>query len=624
MSNMLRFGMILLFVVGFSVSRPAHAATITVTTTTDELNADGDCSLREAIRAANSNTAVDSCPAGTSTDVINLSAGTYLLTISGRDEDAAASGDLDLLGDITLNGAGVAATIIDGNQLDRVFDILAGAQVQLAHLTIRNGYDMGSDAAIGSGGGLRSSGNATLTDLRVANNRAGGQVGEELSFQGRGGGILNHGTLTLVDSVLAENIAGGASPSIETFADGWGAGVFNTGTLVMRTTTVQGNHAGGGSDPGFGGGVYNTGTLTIDDSLILNNQAEPSVYSSAGKGGGIANEGGTITVSATRIAENKAYGAREGTGRGGGVANFSGTILIATSVISDNYVNGGYGGLGGFGGGIFNQDQISIDRSTITGNTAGAGYSMGTGGGIYNEHEAALTITNSTISQNQSAGAGTLQPGIGGGIGGGIATDGTLHLNNTTIHANHAGNSPNDPPGQGAGLFVGETGSATVGNSIIAGNINDDPQRPECYGTVESQGYNLIQSTLDCTLTGDLTGNLVGVDPLLGTLQNNGGPTQTHAPARNSPTLDAGNPATPGSSAQSCMSIDQRELSRPQDGNGDGVQRCDMGAVECVIVATQAGEQACAQSAPNHRQYLPLVSAAQPLPPDKALPSARR
>src|SRR5687768_15112228 len=119
MSIVLRLGMILLFVVGLGVSRPAQAATITVTTTSDELNADGDCSLREAIRAANSNTQVDTCPVGTSTDVINVPAGTYLLTIAGRDEDAAASGDLDLLGDITLNGAGVAATIIDGNQLDR-------------------------------------------------------------------------------------------------------------------------------------------------------------------------------------------------------------------------------------------------------------------------------------------------------------------------------------------------------------------------------------------------------------------------------------------------------------------------------------------------------------------------
>src|SRR5687767_1162009 len=74
----------------------AYAATITVTTTTDELNSDGDCSLREAIRAANLDRGVDACPAGTATDTITLPPGTYTLTIPGGDEDGALTGDLDI------------------------------------------------------------------------------------------------------------------------------------------------------------------------------------------------------------------------------------------------------------------------------------------------------------------------------------------------------------------------------------------------------------------------------------------------------------------------------------------------------------------------------------------------
>src|SRR5689334_7259429 len=106
-------------------ARPVAATTIAVTTTTDELNADGDCSLREAVRAANGNVAVDACPAGQNdqTDTITVPAGTYTLTIAGNDNDATA-GDLDILDnaaakDLVLNGAGAATTIIQACAVDQ-------------------------------------------------------------------------------------------------------------------------------------------------------------------------------------------------------------------------------------------------------------------------------------------------------------------------------------------------------------------------------------------------------------------------------------------------------------------------------------------------------------------------
>ncbi|HEY0738541.1 MAG TPA: CSLREA domain-containing protein [Herpetosiphonaceae bacterium] len=581
MHTLLRLGLIALFIVGLAISQPAHAATLTVTTDADELNNDGDCSLREAIRAANLNVQVDSCVAGTSTDVINIPGGVYLLTLDGADDDTAALGDLDLLGNLTLSGAGIADTIIDGNAQDRVFDIMSGAQVHLTQLMIRNGYAAGSDAAFGSGGGLRTSGTATLTNVRLQNNRAGGEESEYVGFPGNGGGIANNGTLMIL---------GG---------------------------TVEQNESGGGSDPGEGGGIFNTGSLTIEASQVRNNEAVTSVYNSGGRGGGIANDGGTVTATATQITANEASGAREGTGYGGGIANLSGAMQLITSIVDQNYVYGGYAASGGEGGGIYNLDQLTIERSTIAHNRAGSGYAMGTGGGIYNE--GTLTVANSTISHNVSEGNGEIAPGIGGGVGGGIATNGTLHLNNTTIHTNRADNYPGEPPGQGAGLFV-NGGTATIRNSIIAGNLNGDPQRPECAGTLQSEGYNLIQSTIDCTITGDLTGNLLGVDPQLGPLQDNGGPTPTHAPFRGSPVVDAGNTAAPGSGGNACKPTDQRGVERPQDGGGDGIARCDIGAVECTIAASENGSLPCVYIVPlNYHQYLPLVQTPHQNPSDRAM-----
>ena len=93
--------------------------TIVVNTFVDELNIDGNCSLREAIQAANTDQKFDECPVGQGADTIELPAGTYTLTLPGADEDGNATGDLDIRSDLALHGAGSGVTIIDGNQLDR-------------------------------------------------------------------------------------------------------------------------------------------------------------------------------------------------------------------------------------------------------------------------------------------------------------------------------------------------------------------------------------------------------------------------------------------------------------------------------------------------------------------------
>src|SRR5689334_10298667 len=93
-----------LLLAGFISAAPAHAAAIEVTTFADNLPNSGDCSLREAIQAANTDTAVDACPAGNGADTIVLAAGVYTLSRGGASEDQNQSGDLDLLGNLTITG----------------------------------------------------------------------------------------------------------------------------------------------------------------------------------------------------------------------------------------------------------------------------------------------------------------------------------------------------------------------------------------------------------------------------------------------------------------------------------------------------------------------------------------
>ena len=219
--------------------------TINVNTTDDELNSDGDCSLREAVRAANSDTTVDACPAGSGADTIILPAGVYTLTIGGIVEEAAAIGDLDITDDLILSGAGVSTTIIDGGELDRVLHIDPlgdDITVEMSGMTIRNGQ------APGGGGGIWNDGLLTIANCAVTGNRASDEAG----------GIWNEGTLTMTNSTISGNSAT------------HGGGLKNRvhATMVITNSTISGNSA---SDSA--GGIINSATLTLINSTIVSNTA---------------------------------------------------------------------------------------------------------------------------------------------------------------------------------------------------------------------------------------------------------------------------------------------------------------------------------------------------------------
>jgi len=204
----------------------------------------------------------------------------------------------------------------------------------------------------------------------------------------------------------------------------------------------------------------------------------------------------------------------------------------------------------GIGGGIRNRGTLTLDGVTLTGNTAygvvvGNVNFPGLGGGLYNEGTALLT--NVTVSGNRQPNGS-----YAGGVG--IFQAGGLTLVNTTIASN---------AGQGIGFWP--SARLALKNTILANNTLGN-----CQAAVTSQGNNLDDDG-SCGLSGP--GDLSKVDPKLGPLADNGGPTPTHALLAGSPAIDAG-------SSINCPATDQRGIQRPRDGDGNGTYVCDIGAFE--------------------------------------------
>ncbi len=285
--------------------------TITVNTFDDGPDTNADCSLREAIRAANLNAAVDACPAGSGDDLILLPAGIYTLTITGQGEDEALTGDLDITAPegLTIQGAGVVSTTIDGGGIDRIFDIrIITSTVTIADLTIQNG-----EVATGQGsGGIKNNGVLTLTNTLIQNNRATGDTSDDI-----GGGICN----------------------------GCGTG---TGTLHLHNSTVKANSAD------RGGGIFSNAILTITQSSIISNSARA--------GGGLskfASSGGGTTII------NSTFSGNSATNSGGAIRQDAGTLTITNSTLANN--------ISPLGGGIFHSDGTTTLQNSILANTGTGG-----------------------------------------------------------------------------------------------------------------------------------------------------------------------------------------------------------------------------------------------------------
>lgn len=291
----------------FGVVGPAEANTIKVTTKADELNNQPPCSLREAIRSANVDTAIGGCASGTGPDTIKLQAGTYKLTIANAatdpDEDNGGSGDLDILADLTISGAGATKTVVDGNGAalgDRVFHTSPAASVSFVGMTIRNGVE--STGAVG-GGAVANRGKATFTDAIVTG-----------SSSTVGGGVSN---VTGATAIFLNTAVSGNTASTS------GGGVRNgpSATSTFTNSTISGNTAGDGA------GIFNSlgASSTLTSSTVSGNRAIDN-------GGGV--QGGTVTLSSVTVTANTADADGNGLGNGGGTNAM--TLTITNSIIAGN------------------------------------------------------------------------------------------------------------------------------------------------------------------------------------------------------------------------------------------------------------------------------------------------
>ena len=361
-------GLLALLVALAGPAPAAQAAPIDFQVTKTADTADGvcaiDCSLREAIIAANANPGADT---------VFLSSGTYTLSIAGAGEDQSAIGELGISESLTISTFSSSATVVTAGAdwADRIFQIAPGASVTIKNLAISGGKPAGA-----IGGGIFNQGMLTLQDSLVSSNSAAG-----------GGGIASAGTLNLQNSDVSGNSATAGTS---------GGGVLSSGALALDGATISGNSAGG-----LGGGISASGTATIAASTI-------SANSAAGGGGGISG-GTTLTIGESTISGNTAGGG------GGGILNH-GTLAIGESTISGNTA-------GGRGGGVLNQAVLALTNSTISGNTASSGGAIanagsatlasatlarntatgGSGGGVQSDPGTSFGLKNTLLAENTGA-----------------------------------------------------------------------------------------------------------------------------------------------------------------------------------------------------------------------------
>ncbi|NBC03906.1 MAG: CSLREA domain-containing protein, partial [Bacteroidetes bacterium] len=408
---------------------PVVSAQTFVVTETDDPTPDGcssgtDCSLREAIIAAND--------VGSGTATIQLAGGqTYTLSIENPspendfdspDETAGSLKILNTDAKVRLEATGTGMATIDADGIDRVFIIYNGTDVEIDEIEITGG-----DPENGQGGGIFVFNNI---DLEITNSSITGNTAINSSGFGYGGGMWAEGiAMSITGSTISNNTAG-----------------FMGGGLRIIQYDEE---------------VTVDSDVTIENSTISNNDGDDW-------SGGIHTENSDLTIIESRISQNQGS-------IGGGIRISSGNVTINRSTIDGN--------IGSLGGGLdIDGGEVLIINSTISGNEA---ENFNGAGGIYagNFSNAVIDIVNTTITNNKS---GT----IGGVIRGMTGASAQAVINFT--------------------------------NSIVANQDSGD----DCSGTITSNGNNL-SSDDTCSFTE--TGDLENSDPLLGPLQDNGGPVFTHA-----------------------------------------------------------------------------------------------
>ena len=307
-------------------------------------------------------------------------------------------------------------------------------------------------------------------------------------------------------------------------------------------------------------GTY-TENLNVAFSLRIIGAAARTTIIDGGKSATVVTISSTSAqVSLSQLTIRNGHGKAHG---GGGIYNL-GTLTITNSTLSGNTSDDSAVAIGGLGGGIYNAGKLTIIASAVSGNSVSR-FRLGAspyGGGIYNV--GTLTVTNSTLSGNQAV---DYWP-AGVPYGGGIANDsGWAIISNSTITKNSALiHTPFGTAGTyGGGIYNKGSAIAKFQNSILANNNSGG----NCTGSLNSLGHNM-SSDSSCHLNGP--GDQHSINPMLGALQNNGGPTNTMALLAGSPAINAGNPSGCTDGSGHLLTTDQRGWSRSTP--------CDIGAYE--------------------------------------------
>jgi CSLREA domain-containing protein len=331
---------------------PAGGERIAVTTTLDEFGGPGStgCALREAAQAANTNQNFGGCKRKGSgkLDIIKPAGGQLYQDGRAGEDDTNETGDLDITGKTAIEVRGEGRATLDGNNLDRVLDVLQGAKLTASRLTIQNGAVQTPGPGGHDGGGIRNAGRLVLRASSLTSN----QVPNDLNNDGGGIATIDGARLTSLTRVA---VTGNVAP----LGDGGGI-FFSDGDLVVSRSTIAGNDALDGA----GLALLGEGEVRINTSTIANNDAS-----------GESTGGGGIFVSSASLgdmrATNVTISGNTSNTRGGGIYDEGGGLSLNAATVTGNTadLNGDGGTTAGGSGGGFN-GGTDYRNSIVVGNTA--------------------------------------------------------------------------------------------------------------------------------------------------------------------------------------------------------------------------------------------------------------
>jgi trimeric autotransporter adhesin len=421
-------------VLGALSATTARAVTITVDTTSPDVAVDSKCSLAEAIQAANTDTAVDTCAAGLGADEIHLAAGTYEF-LQAFDATDVLSALPHVTSPITIVGATADTTLLTMNAVASNLGFISlgqGASLTLRRLTVQKATNIAVKVPYGAA-------TVVLDDCTFTKNRG------DSALDVSGNGVS--GNLTITNSRFTGNARGGVNVGTATATIDGTSFVANTGTAILQLggdLTVTGCtfdqiQIGNGSPQGDSAiSVKGGGTLHLSGSTFTNNT--PQVEFST-----LSLQGGSATVTECTFSGN------QGVSIG---IHATGTTVIDRTLIAGNQgvraaVDASYPGTG----------AVTIKNSTITGNTS----TRDSGGGIYADLTHNMVLNNVTITNNHAP--------SGGGIGFDNTSLATFRLANTLIAGNTDPNGSDDCAT--GNKFLTSDGYDLIGNgagcTILAG-----------------------------------------------------------------------------------------------------------------------------------------------------------